>query len=303
VAKFYCAQPISVLSGRNACVVGRRYLFSAEILGLDNYKRQKLSMSEKIGGMKEKFCSRMAEYVKTSQSNTIFTEDLKSMVYIAESDAELDITLQMVRRFHLQNSDLRFSNFVFGPLVMRLLHMLNKPDEAYQLFTDKGLSGFFDQMSSFVILMDLLYDSKRYGQVLEVMDIVKDKQLGGFKYPMDCVTLAVASCYQLNTPESFKKLTSLIKDTGGAVGSVSLRSSIYASMLALTQGKPDVALELLSIVTIRPGLPTPVAYVNVKALTFAALGRVDDAIQTLRTIVDHTCQITSSSGGKPLRKF
>jgi len=140
----------------------------------------------------EKFCTRMADYLKTSETNTIFTEDLKSMVYIAETDSELNISLQMIRRsvlvnvtlhdywllvllrlscgiktrdfsqywiesksrlpqivnhlrsvdglfgrFHAQNSDVRFSNFIFGPLVMRLLHVLNKPDIAYEVFMDK----------------------------------------------------------------------------------------------------------------------------------------------------------------------
>jgi len=61
----------------------------------------------------------------------------------------------------------------------------------------QNLRGMFDQMSSFVVVMDLLFENKQFERVLETMDIVKDLQLNGIKYPMDCVTLALASCYEL----------------------------------------------------------------------------------------------------------
>jgi len=32
--------------------------------------------------------------------------------------------------------DLKFSSFMFGPPIMRMLYMMNKPDLAYELFTD-----------------------------------------------------------------------------------------------------------------------------------------------------------------------
>jgi hypothetical protein len=46
-------------------------------------------------------------------------------------------------RFNTQNSELRFSNFTFGPLVMRLLHVNNKPNLAYELYMDKVIFGDF----------------------------------------------------------------------------------------------------------------------------------------------------------------
>lgn len=55
----------------------------------------------------------------------------------------------------------------------------------------------FDQMSSYIILMDLLYENQQYDHVLEVMEIVKDRQLNGIKFPMDCVTLAIAASYKI----------------------------------------------------------------------------------------------------------
>ena len=39
-------------------------------------------------------------------------------------------------RYREQSGELRFSSFVFGPLVMRTCHLLNKPDFAYELFIE-----------------------------------------------------------------------------------------------------------------------------------------------------------------------
>ena len=44
------------------------------------------------------FRLRMDEYMDTSKSNTIFTDDLKTMVYIAETDEDLNTTIRMIKR-------------------------------------------------------------------------------------------------------------------------------------------------------------------------------------------------------------
>jgi len=79
--------------------LGRRTLFSSEILGLENYSRQRASLVERMGDTRNKFSERMDEYTKAEGNHTIFTDDLKTMVYMAESDKELDTTISMVRRF------------------------------------------------------------------------------------------------------------------------------------------------------------------------------------------------------------
>ena len=71
------------------------------------------------------------------------------------------------------------------------------------VFTDlllcffQTLSRFFDQISSVRTLMDLLYENKQHDRVLATMDVVRDKQIDGMRFPMDCVTLTAASCFQL----------------------------------------------------------------------------------------------------------
>ena len=44
------------------------------------------------------FMCRMTEYMNSSESNTIFTDDLRSAICLAETDDDLNIALQMARR-------------------------------------------------------------------------------------------------------------------------------------------------------------------------------------------------------------
>ncbi|XP_023219348.1 pentatricopeptide repeat-containing protein 2, mitochondrial-like, partial [Centruroides sculpturatus] len=100
---------------------------------------------------------------------------------------------------------------------------------------NQELEGFFDQISSYHIAMDLLFVNKRYQDVLDVYDVLRNKQLYGTRYPRDCVVLALASCYKLNTPESYNYSINLLK-LAREVGANILRKGItFASALALAQ--------------------------------------------------------------------
>jgi len=46
----------------------------------------------------DNFMSRMSEYMNAAESNTIFTDDLRSAICLAESDDDVAITVQMARR-------------------------------------------------------------------------------------------------------------------------------------------------------------------------------------------------------------
>ena len=63
------------------------------------------------------------------------------------------------------------------------------------------MSGLFNQPTSCLILMDLLYTHERYHQLLHVIDTfsenVKDSEATDEKYPHSCSILAVAACHKL----------------------------------------------------------------------------------------------------------
>lgn len=59
------------------------------------------------------------------------------------------------------------------------------------------MAGFFDQLMSYQILLDLLYENKKYDDVLEAVDIIKNKQIEGSQYPRNIVVLSSAACYKI----------------------------------------------------------------------------------------------------------
>jgi pentatricopeptide repeat domain-containing protein 2 len=86
---------------------------------------------------------------------------------------------------------------VFGPVVMRMYHYLNQPDAALHAFKDPSLEGFFDQLISYQLLMDLLFSNDRYEDVMDVFNIVVQRQTQGARYPKHCVVLAFGALYKM----------------------------------------------------------------------------------------------------------
>nr|CAD7456607.1 unnamed protein product [Timema tahoe] len=199
-------------------IKGTRHLYSDAVLGVDNYVRTRERIQTQFATMSEKFKSKMIEFSEPSSSNMIFTEDLKNMVHLVEKDSsdDLNLVIKMLRRFNQQNKDLRFGNFVFGPVVMRMFYYMNTPDAALE-----------------------------------------------------------------NTKESFEMAMDIWRELQ-TVGHIPLRrSATFAAALALNQNSPQYALEIIS--TVRQ--QNYITIRNIKMAALADLGRVDDALPILRSIL------------------
>lgn len=76
-------------------------MYTAEALGLDGFAASKNKTAMQFHGeqMKDKFRSRMQEVLKSDSTNLIFTDDLKTMINLAENNPE-DIKLlgQMIEK-------------------------------------------------------------------------------------------------------------------------------------------------------------------------------------------------------------
>jgi len=175
-----------------------------------------------------------------------------------------------------------------------------------ELFNDKSLEIFFSQRTSWLVLMDMLYEAKRYDDVLKVMDSVslsvralqdknKDRKFSSssdsqdsedYMYPLDCVTLTAASCYHLNTSKSLQYMVDLLKQIKSVKCIVTMRTAVYCAMLALKQDKADMALEMLAASDLPINRRAPLAYVNTKAMIYVKLGRLSDAVQLLRSVLE-----------------
>ncbi|KAG6463505.1 hypothetical protein O3G_MSEX013902 [Manduca sexta] len=268
-----------VLPCRNLHFTQVRTLYSPAALGVDNYLQTRKKVKEQFASFTDKFRTKMNDYTNDPK-NMIFTEDLKNMVHLAEP-TDIELVLKMIKKFNTQSSEYRFGSFVFGPVVMRMFHFLDAPLEALQCFEDPNNGGFFDQLVSFHILLDLLYSHQMYDEMYRVFERIKEKQISMSKYPKYPVVLILAACYKQNTLQSLDYASKLWIDMT-AVGTVPVRRACtFFAALALNQGAPHIALESISsqkqhYVTIR----------NIKATALADMGRVEDALPVLRAVLE-----------------
>ncbi|KAK7579627.1 hypothetical protein V9T40_000256 [Parthenolecanium corni] len=201
----------------------------------------------------------------------IFTEDLKQFIHVTSgSDEQLSLAVQMMEKFHQQNAQLRFGSYHFGPVVMRMYYLFNKPDEALQAYYNPKLDGFFDHLSAHVILFDLLFINGKYEEIIELYEKVKQKQLFFGKYPRSLMILLFASCYKIVWREMHES------------GLLPLRrAACYLGALALKQNSPHVALEIVSALSSQ----NFVLVRSIKACSFCALGRIEEVITILRSVL------------------
>ena len=53
----------------------------------------------------ETFRSRMDDYMAQSEANSIFTDDLKTMLHIAETEEDVKTSMQMIKRQVIYKQD------------------------------------------------------------------------------------------------------------------------------------------------------------------------------------------------------
>lgn len=262
---------------------GVRTLYSLSSIGVDNFIKTKENVKSQFHGMSDRFKAKMKDFVHPNSSNMVFTEDLKNMIYLSDSTTDdMDLIEKMVLKYNNQNKDLRFGSFIFGPVVMRMYYHHNKPKEAFTLFTNPELRNFFDQLVSYQILMDLLFKNEMYEEILQVADIVKEKQHIGAKFPKNVVVLTLAACYKLNNEKAFnymKKLWSEILENGHQP---MRRAIAFAAALAISQNSPHIAIELISSLTKH----NYVTLRNLKVLALIDLGRMEDVLPLLRAVLE-----------------
>lgn len=165
-------------------------------MGMNGYLNARDYVKSQFLHVESAFFQKMKDFVDKKEDSMIFTEDLKTMLHLVEKKPEhLDLMYKMIKKYKTQNN-LRFGSFVFGTVAMRALYHLDEPDLALQAFKDPELEGFFDQLYTFQLLMDLLYNHGRYADVREVYEIIKTKNLHGQVHPKNSFILVTGACFQ-----------------------------------------------------------------------------------------------------------
>lgn len=152
-------------------------------------------MQQQFTSVEASFRTKMQEIVN-DENSVVFTEDLKAMSHlVTDTPEDLDLFLKMIYKFNSQNKELRFGNYIFGPVIMRAFNYVNKPDLALSTFLDPTLTPFFNQTMSYTVLMTSLYNHKMYKEVRQVFDVCKNNSNhpNPSKLP---VIVNAAACYQ-----------------------------------------------------------------------------------------------------------
>ncbi|EAT38791.1 AAEL009350-PA [Aedes aegypti] len=276
-------QGSSAVNTGGALIGSNRTLYSASVLGLDGYESFREKTRTQHLHNVDNFKRKMRDFVAGSASNMIFTEDLKNIIHLADNtDEDKKLLVDMIEKYNAQSQELRFGNYIFGPVVMRALYSLKDPILAFKLFKDEKHSGFFDQLSTYQILGDMLYENGMYAEVRELFDLIKTRQVQGGRYPKHPITLTFAACYRENTPESFQYAMDLWKELN-AVGHIPMRkATAFAAALALKHNQPGIALEIVGTVT--KGNYVTIRQLRILALT--EMERLDDLIPVFRSVLE-----------------
>ncbi|XP_073990866.1 pentatricopeptide repeat-containing protein 2, mitochondrial-like [Rhodnius prolixus] len=270
------------LYGQGCTATVYRTLYNSTVLGVDNYSKARERIKTQFANVEDKFRMKMSAYANQDSNSMIFTEDLKHMIHLVEgTDQDLELVRNMMLKFSSQNRELRFGSFIFGPVVMRMYYFVNRPKEAFEMFMNPEMDGFFDQLMSFQILMDLLLKNEMYEEVIQVFDVIQKKQVQGSKFPKNAVVLVLAACYKLNTAESFNYAKNLWSEFTKYGHYPMRRAGTFAAALALNQKSPHVALEILSSTKQQ----TYVTIRNLKVAALADLNRPDDTFPILRSVL------------------
>ncbi|XP_031617089.1 pentatricopeptide repeat-containing protein 2, mitochondrial-like [Contarinia nasturtii] len=232
---------------RDARFIYTRTLYTRDELGVVHFEKLRADAFKQFKNLesaieyKEGIISNFDNYQLDQQR-----DNLKH--YILLIDGKKD-ELNTLKRFLIKYTD-NFNNnthrvkpFVFGTQIMRLFYFLNLPDEAVTLFRDPDVKECFHQMETYKVLLSLLYENKRYEEVIDLYKQIK-LRLDAFELKpsqtVDC--LLFASCYLQNTPEHYeytRKVWQSIKDLKPL-----RRTQFLLAGLAIKQDDPNFALSL-----------------------------------------------------------
>ncbi|XP_043287812.1 pentatricopeptide repeat-containing protein 2, mitochondrial-like isoform X1 [Venturia canescens] len=264
---------------RHVALNQKRTLYDKQALGLNAYLSTRKYYQKQFLNLEEEFRNKMETYVANDATGMIFTEDLKVMLHLIEkTPRDLNLIMKMLEKFNNQSCETRFGNYTFGPIVMRALYNLNEWECALNLFNNPEYTVFFNQLMTYQILMDLLYENKQYVEMRRVYNTIQTRITEGTVHPRNALLLVTAACYKENSPDSFRYAIDLWTELNGRGYPVMRRVLIHLSALALMQGQPNIALEILST----SKKPRYIGIRCIKIMAFARIDRLYDVIPYFR---------------------
>ncbi|UJR25717.1 hypothetical protein I4U23_007068 [Adineta vaga] len=261
-----------------------RTIFSSSGIGIDSFKSSREQHASRYAPSLDGFKKRFLDSIGQSDSQ-ILTEDLRNMIMSANNDQEISGVIQALKKY--STSKMKFTDYHFGSPIMRLLYTQNKTDLALQLYMDESLKDIFNDSASALVLMNKLIEEKRYDDAIQVFEHGSKRgfnTISGRAFPTDVVMLAIEGLYRQNSKESLAKAKELISKVKERDTNMNTRTVSMAALLAIEQGEPSFAMEVLG--TVRTQNLTTVQ--NIRAICYADMGRVEEAINVVHLLAEQT---------------
>ncbi|XP_030291764.1 pentatricopeptide repeat-containing protein 2, mitochondrial [Sparus aurata] len=254
------------------CGGAKRHLLSEDVIKLQNFQQRKLAVAHLVTGHKGNYIELFSE--KLEKNELILRDELKLLLHLCQSADDMMIVRDAIYRYHAENGNLAHGEFRFGPLFMRLCYELGLEDLAAATVTDQNMRGFFNDATSFNIAIDMLFTKGSYERSLEVLRTMRSQ---GVQFNKDTMTLAIGTCYKLNTTESYRICTALIEDRQSKGNFIPRHAYCFAVALALRQNDIEKAQSLFSQIMSTDSRLCQ----NLKVLILTMSGAVTDAISIL----------------------
>lgn len=74
-------------------------MYAKNVLGMDSYLMYKEKVKNQFAQIEDKFVEKMKEFSTEGSKNMVFTEDLKNMIHLAESDEDIDLVVKMIKKW------------------------------------------------------------------------------------------------------------------------------------------------------------------------------------------------------------
>lgn len=149
--------------------------------------------------------------------------DFKDLIHLVDNtDSDIDLLIQVLRRVIKTDQDVYDPDkqYNFGPIIMRVFHYYQLADVAievnnfsvnlitcgiflnnnlfFQCYDDPELRDIFNNVTSYQILLDLLYKQQRYHEVIRIFkEFQGNEHSKGYQSSKYVSIFAIASCYQL----------------------------------------------------------------------------------------------------------
>lgn len=280
--------------------VSYRTLYSPQALGMDKHDRFQQFRSRPFEHERERYISRVRQYLD-SEDSKLMKDDLLNVVALADSEEHLDLIERMIG----SNLMTQCSLDNWGTAVARVYFKMNELDRIYALLTDSDNAKrqFFNQQSTYRIVMSMLFDAGRFEEVAELYNLYRSMNPTAYKDRLRRLEVIVIASYaKIGTPQALEEAIEVFdEESGSFVFDSRCRRTI--SYLAVINGNDTLALNMIADNKSKHILTN-----SIRILALFNLKRHEDALIEIRRLIsdmkDRTYKlITQDAYDKMLSKM